>query len=130
MIMRFLIFLTIILLPDFLFGQPAQSTTQVLMWYGVLPISVFTISLILASMYANRDKLNERRTIRVFAWIFVVFNSFAGCYWLFYLLTTLFSTVFSSEEFSFSYFAFLIVFVVGGFLPLKIMLNAEKMAAS
>lgn len=105
------------------FAQVQKQENTVFL-FGILPFSLFIISLILSLIYFNKDRLDERKILGVFAWLCSILNCFYGVAWSYYLLKGIYSTIVGTPIFSVVTIVFLFAFAIGGFLPLYYMFKA------
>lgn len=118
--------LTLLFIPFYAFAQNAiKSTGSVVLFYGLLPISVFITALILSLVYSNKDERDERPVLRIAGWIFCSLNALIGLFWLISCLLEIHYAIFGDNEFRFSTIIFLFMFIFGGFHPLYIMYKAD-----
>ncbi len=103
---------------------PKQENTVFL--FGILPFSLFILSLILSLIYLNKDELDERKVLGVFAWLGSILNCIYGLAWTYYLIKGVYSIFLGVPIFSNVSIVFLFIFAIGGFLPLNYMLKAAK----
>ncbi len=117
--------LVLISLPLYIFAQDSESTGIILFKYGVLPFSLFISALIASSMYAYKDKRDEKTILRIVAWILTAMNTVLGFKWLFMFLGGIYSMITGEPEMGYQKLIILSTFVFGGFMPLYIMIRAE-----
>jgi uncharacterized membrane protein (DUF485 family) len=103
---------------------PKQENTVFL--FGILPFSLFILSLILSLIYLNKDELDERKVLGFFAWLSSVLNSLYGLAWSYYLIKGVYSIFLGAPIFSNVSIVFLCFFAIGGFLPLYYMFKTAK----
>lgn len=113
------------LIPLYTYAQNSLSTTGIIVFYGLLPISIFITALILSMNYAYRDARDDKPGVRVAGWIFCILNACVGTFWLYSTLLEIYHGITGETEFRISAMFFLLAFIFGGFHPLYIMYKAE-----
>lgn len=110
--------------PAISFAQvPKQENTVLL--FGILPFSLFLISLILSLIYLNKDKTDDKRLLGIFSWTASIFNSFYGLAWTYNFFNGIYTAIIGAPIFSNFTLIFLLAFMIGGFLPIYYMYKAD-----
>ena len=81
----------------------AQNGNQgnIVLLSGILPFSLFLLSLVLVFLYLNKDKTDEKKVLGFVAWTASIFNAFYGFTWTFYFLKGMYTAILGAPIFSY-----------------------------